>query len=211
MRGLFRSLGAIVSLWLALGGVAHGAPASGLPSPESLFGCPLDGDRAAFVPPAPWITHRVPELGLEVQTPPGWRLELRGPIAVAKSPDGLTEVELRSQRLGGKAGLSLVRDMVELRETGPSHVGRRCSEGLSAHLTSGRPWIHAEVAIYGRPLGERRRTYGLYAARPSDVLAVFVSTRWGRGEVGPDLKLVRHLLGSVRPSAPRGDVALLAP
>ena len=183
--------------------------ASILPSPAQLFGCPLDEDPSAFVPPAPWSGQRIDELGVTLRLPTDWKVTRRGPVATATSPDGQTTLEVRRQRLGGRPGLAMVRDLLEVRETGPSHAGTLCSDNVTAHLNTGRSWLHAEVGVYGRPLGERRRTYSLFGARPSDVVVILVTTRWRARDPGPDLSLVRRLLGSVRPAS-SGELAGLA-
>ncbi|MEC9070878.1 MAG: hypothetical protein VX938_00805 [Myxococcota bacterium] len=180
-----------------------------LPSADRLFGCPLAANPSEFIPPSTWAARRVKGMTASLLLPPDWRLEGDRPVARATSADGQTSVSVRRQSLSGSAGLALARSLMEFRELGPSHTGQLCATTLSRQVDGLGLWRGVQVSTYGRPLGERRRSFALYAHRGTEIYSVVITTRWSRKAEGPDLRMVRRLLGALRPDGAAGEMAQL--
>ena len=95
-----------------------------------------------------------------------------------------------------------MRDAIERVSLGPSHAGPRCSQLLDQRLKGATGLSSVSVGIYGRPLGERRRSYGLYARLPQGTLTAVLTARWSASDEGPDLEIVRRVLGGIRALPP---------
>jgi len=95
-------------------------------------------------------------------------------------------------------------------ELGLPFVNEACSSRVVEAMKNEAPWTHASFGYYGRPLGERRRRVAFYSTVRSGTVAVVISTRWPRGESGPDWSLIWALLGGIREGArpAPGQVAL---
>ena len=72
-------------------------------------------------------------------------------------------------------------------------------------------WRSIQVSTYGRPLGERRRSFALYAHQGTEVFSMVITARWSRKADGPDLPMIRRLLGAIRPDGSREEMALFGP
>jgi len=190
-------------------GETRGAQA--LPSTDQLFGCPLSASASDFIPPASWTSQTLDRMNVSLVLPPDWKVQGKEPVVQASSSDGQTIVTVRKQNLSGLAGLSLARSLVEFTELGPSHMGVACGLSLARQVDGLSRWRAVQVSAYGRPLGERRRSFALYAHQGTEIFTVVVTTRWSREDDGPDLPLVRRLLGALQPYDPSREMALLGP
>ena len=175
-------------------------PAPASPPPVStLFGCPLPAEPSAFVPPETWTKHALPSLGVVMALPPQWTIEDRGAVVKAMAPDKRTGVVLRHSRLTEPARLPFLRQTVEHAELGPSFANKACEDRLVTLLAAHAGWDPLQVGVYGRPLGDRRRRVAMFAGLAAGSLTAIVSARWRSRARGPDLPLVRRLLGGLRP------------
>lgn len=182
-----------------------------LPSTDRLFGCPLAANPSDFIPPDSWSARTVKGMNIALVLPTDWKVEGKRPVVQATSSDGQTTITVRKQHLSGTAGLSLTRSLMELRELGPSHTGKACGAMLSRQVDGLGLWRSIQVSTYGRPLGERRRSFALYAHQGTEVFSVVVTARWSRKADGPDLPMIRQLLGAIRPDGSREEMALFGP
>jgi len=184
---------------LAMAIIASAAPADGaLPSAEDLFQCPLRVEQADFHPPQHWSTVQAPDLGIAFVVPPGWTQDRRPARFEIVSPDGSVRVSLRRGHRVGKERLNAVRSALEVSELGSSFVHDACAERVTTAVANEAPWNALSFGLYGRPLGERRRRVALYAGLEDGTLVAVVSTRWKRGEAGPDWSTVWQLMGGLR-------------
>ena len=197
-----------IVLWAGIHVPCPEASAS-LPPADRLFGCPLAANPSDFIPPSTWAPRRVKGMSASLLLPPGWRLDGDRPVAQATSADGQTSVTVRRQSLSGTAGLTLARSLMELRELGPSHTGSLCAATLARQVDGLGLWRITQVSTYGRPLGERRRSFALYAHQGTEIFSVVVTTKWSRQADGPDLRMIRRLLGALRPDGAAGEMAHL--
>ena len=187
-----------LALAVAVCGVIEPAGAA-LPPVQRLFGCPIASGPEAFTPPKGWSLRLLPALGARVHLPPGWRVQVEGALAVVESPGTNVRLALRRGRLAGADRLDFVRRSVELTELGPSHAGARCEAAVVAALTSLTGWRQLRFGVHGRPLGERQRSWSLFLALGDGALTSVVTVRWRRRDAGPDLAIVRQLLGGIQP------------
>ncbi len=176
------------------------ATAEAAPPPvERLFGCPLRAPAEAFRALPEW--HRVASGALDVSyaTPPGWEATEASEVISIRPAKGGATLTLRRGRLVSPERLAFVRRSVELTELGPSHAGPACERDLVERIAQIAGWERVEVGVYGRPLAGRQRSYALFAALPDGTLTVVVTVTWSKRAGGPDLDLVRRLLGGVVP------------
>ncbi len=197
----------LVLLLGSLGASSAAAP----PPPESLFGCPLAAPMQSFEAPREWQPTAVEGLDLLLDLPPRWELVVDGDVATARPPNRRHRITVRQSRLVSHDRLHYVRRAVELTELGPSHAGERCEESLRTVLRQATGFDPLTVGVYGRPLGERRRSYALFATHGQGTITVVVTVRWGRSDPGPPLDLVRALLGGVRRGAALSDPGASSP
>ncbi|MGM0577062.1 MAG: hypothetical protein ACQEXJ_15155 [Myxococcota bacterium] len=197
-----RLLPAIVPA-LMIGALTSPEALAALPPVDHLFGCPLLAPAEEFRPPDDWEGHPLPEVGAEIALPPGWELKWeRGAPVVDREQ---VDIALRRGRLVTTERLAFVRHAVELRELGPSHAGPSCEAALVDRLRQVTGWDALTVGVYARPLGWRRRHFALYVGLPDGSLTVVLRLRWDKDPYGPDLALVRRLLGGIRPITIRSD------
>lgn len=180
----------------ALSGSAAAAR-SGSPSPKALFGCPLQ--NVARRPALASVSHPLAELGLEVVLPKWLKATRRAPQRVDFQSKSW-RLSLRSTYQAPKGGLSAVRVAAERTELGASHAARRCERAVL------RGWLpaksdlfrHAELGVYGRPLGLRRRTFALFLTRADGrVLTATLTGKWKGTKTGPDLRDVAAIFGAI--------------
>lgn len=185
-----------------------GSPAARaeLPPVERLFGCPILAPQEAFETPEEWVRHELPSAGVSLALPPDWEVVHEHGVPVVDRDQAYIWLR-RGHRVGAER-LPFVRRALELRELGPSHAGPDCERSLVERLRRATRFEHLLAGVYARPLGWRRRHYALYVGLPDGggSLALVVRLRWDRLPAdGPDLALLRRLLGGVRPST--GDEA----
>ena len=175
-----------------------GDPNDGTPPPvATLFGCPVLAPEDRLRPRPDWERRTLGALGVSIATPPGWRVAVDGRVQVIRSISGRTVVSLRRQ----DAPVAAVRWGVELRELGASHAGPSCERALTGRLAGVTGLPVAGVGVYGRPLGEPRRSFALFVAEPGGALTVVLTARWRPADGGPDMEIVRRVLGGLRPVA----------
>ena len=179
------------------------APASSLPNVEALFRCPLEVAQSDFEPPEHWSRVPAPALGLSVRVPTGWSVDQRPGRLEVTAPDQSIRVSVRRGERVDKKNLAAVRRALEASELGASFVHESCAERVTVAIANESPWNALSFGVYGRPLGERRRRVALFGGLDDGSMAAVVSTRWKRGQTGPDWPTVWRLLGGLRVE-PRG-------
>lgn len=190
-----RCAGAAAAIALLLCAWAPGTQA--LPDVERLFGCPLDAPSDKWKPRARWHTTQLRELGIALSTPGAWELEGGRSRAILRSGSGNTTLRVTQSQLKADK-LDTVKRATEQRELGPSHAGPACAEALAARIEEATGLEQIRVGVYGRPLGARQRSYAIYAPHRGGVLTLVLSIQWGRRAKGPDLEVVRRVLGGLR-------------
>jgi len=169
-----------------------------LPSIDRLFACPLSPDQQSFTTPESWVGVTETFSGVSIEVPPTWTLDRQPHRLEIVAPDNSFRVSVRHSPREGEGALEHARRSLEIHELGQPFINEVCSQRISQSIKHEAPWTQISFGYYGRPLGERRRRVALYAALKSGSLAVVISTRWPRGQSGPDWSLVWSLLGGVR-------------
>ena len=169
-----------------------------LPSVDQLFSCPLSPEQKSFTAPEPWVALTETFSGVSLEVPPTWTVDRQPHRLEILAPDRSFRVSVRYSARDGEGALEHARRSLEIHELGQPFVNEQCSQRVAQAIKHEAPWTQISFGYYGRPLGERRRRVALYAALKSGSVAVVISTRWQRGESGPDWSLVWSLLGSVR-------------
>jgi hypothetical protein len=185
-----------VALLLLMAVPEPGAPS--LPAVDQLFTCPLNPEQQSFTPPDSWIAVTETSSGVSLQVPPTWTLDRQPHRLEIRAPDKSFRVSVRHSAQERAGGFEHARRSLEIHEMGPPFIHERCSQRVVQAIKHEAPWTGISFGYYGRPLGERRRRVALYAALKSGSIAVVISTRWPRGESGPDWSLVWSVLGGVR-------------
>ncbi len=186
-----------VALALVLWGAA--AAQAEPPPVERLFGCPLSAPQEGFRPGPGWQRLELEAVGAVVQVPADWKVERTGALVEIVSSSGKSRLVLRRSTLAGADRVEEVKRAVEAAELGPSHLGAACERALLERLTGLRGFGAARLGVYGRPLGDHRRTYAAFLPAGEATLSVLLTTRWGRSDDGPDLAVVRRVLGGLEP------------
>ena len=189
-------------LLLGLLGASVSATESSLPPVDTLFGCPLLDRVSAFESPRTWKRVALSDVGISISVPKGWTMQATGPGRV------LLEVASRRLHLNVKktrfveaSQLHRVRDSLEGRELGFSHVNKRCEHELSKRIGQ-ITGLKVTVGVYGRSLAKRRRNFAAFFVVDERVVSVVLTLRWRRRDQGPSLPLVRQVLASVRRLTP---------
>lgn len=198
MKARASALSVVSALMLLAGsGLALAPEARALPEVDRLFGCPLDAPADQWVPRKGWTRTTLAELGIRLETPGAWALDESPSRASLESASGKTRIRITQSRLPADK-LDTVKRATEQRELGPSHAGPACAEAVARHLAEATGFERVRVGVYGRPLGARQRSYAVYAVHRGAVLTVILTIKWGRRASGPDLEVVRRVLGGVR-------------
>ncbi len=168
------------------------------PAVRRLFNCALEAHPSGFEPRERWQRRPIEALGVAVTVPAGWTIEGGGPVWSVRSPSGRTELSLR---MSPRATVAETRRALELLELGPTHAGAWCERAVATRLSQVTGLTGVGVGVYRKSLAKRRRRYALYAPVGGGALAVLLTARWRRDD-GPDLEVVRRVLGGVRPLVP---------
>jgi hypothetical protein len=171
-----------------------------LPLPTRFFACPLQGESAAFKTPTHWVQTMVSDTQISISLPPGWKSTEGSIHPRFEAPMGQISITLRRSGPLKLDGLKRLRRVIELTELGPSHAHPRCEKNLGKMIHGVSGWASAQVGVYGRPMGERKRTYALFGTLPKGSLTVLITTRWKSSENGPDLHLIRRLMAGIHPT-----------
>jgi len=172
-----------------------------LPSIERLFSCPLELRQESFTPPEVWVSVEESRSGVSVEVPPTWTVDKRPHRLEVIAPDKSIRVSVRHSARQGDGALAHARRSLEVSELGLPFVKESCASRVVSALKNEAPWTAASFGYYGRPLGERRRRVAFYASLTRGSVAVVISTRWPRGQSGPDWPMIWALLGGIREGA----------
>ena len=189
----------LYGLWSLSGDPGHAVTSiAPLPPPEQLFACTLDGPSHGFTPRRRWKQRRVNGTPLMMHLPGTWKVTGQRGIGRVESTDGRVRIRIRIEDSPEKRSLRDLREVLEATEVGKSHMGERCGERIAREIKNITGFDRVLVTVHGRPLGERRRNYVLYLNKGTLMLSVVVTIRWNRDADGPELDLVRRLMGSLR-------------